>query len=106
MLVLANIPAQAQQTNATIKGSYVLTQEGMTADGQSFTSLGAFQFNENGTVSGTEMVLSRTGLARVGLTGTYSFTNGIGSLNLLSSSSDDDGNTVTLSETYRMLGTQ
>lgn len=107
MLVLASIPAHAQQTNATIKGSYVLTQEGMTPDGQPFTSLATFQFNENGSVSGTEMVLSRTGLARVALTGTYSFANGVGSLNLLSSSSDDDGNTVVnLSETYRMLATQ
>lgn len=95
----AFLPAQMPQ--ASLKGSYVLSEEGSTANGP-IASLALLNFSDGGVVSGKEFLRTASGSKWLDLRGSYTLDGGnLGTLSLTSITQDSDGNDVPSGMTYR-----
>ncbi|MBI3680444.1 MAG: hypothetical protein HY235_08610 [Acidobacteria bacterium] len=98
------LPIHAQQGSLTkLKGSYVLSEEGVSQAG-SLVTLAALTFAENGSVSGVQLIQTANGTARLDVQGVYNFdTAKVGTLTLNSSTTDAEGNAVNSAANYKIL---
>ncbi|MBI4908352.1 MAG: hypothetical protein HY820_32295 [Acidobacteria bacterium] len=95
----ASLPAQTQQTS--LKGNYILADEGTGSTG-AFASLALLTFTEAGSVSGKEFARTMSGEQWIDIQGNYTFDGAnLGSLALTHSSQDAEGNDISVVEHYR-----
>lgn len=89
-------------TLASVKGTYVFTEQGDVGSSTPFTGIGVLMLDGSGNASGIETIQGPNGSMDVKITGTYSINvDGSGSLVLtnMASTTDTDGNAATESFT-------
>jgi len=96
--------AQATTTAPKLKGSYVLAEEGTGPTGQDVAALATLMIADNGSVVGKKFTASGQRVQQQDFQGSFtSDADGSGTLLLSTSSTDEDGNTATTTESYRLL---
>lgn len=92
------------QSTQKLKGSYVLTETGTTPNGQNFAALASLTLSDNGSVIGTELLQTATGLNSIGVQGTYSLSaDNTGTLILSPLSTDTVDNSSIANQDYVLV---
>lgn len=104
LLSLLCAPVSAQSAAAAINGAYVLMEEGTGPDGLPAVGLAILKFSENGSVIGVKVSRAKNTLIHRDVQGTYTLDgNGGGILVLNAGYSDEEGNSLCVNETYKLV---
>lgn len=103
ILAVAAVPAGAQTTN-TLKGTYVLTEAGLTPAGQELSTLARLVFSGDGAITGTVVMQVGTTTATFDAQGTYTIdSSGAGVMSLLTSVTSTDGDVAGTTANYKLI---
>ncbi len=103
ILAVAAVPAGAQTTN-TLKGTYVLTEAGLTPASQELSTLARLVFSGDGTITGTVVMQVGTTTATFDAQGTFTIdSDGTGVMSLLTSVTSTDGDVAGTTANYKLI---
>jgi hypothetical protein len=103
ILAVAAVPAGAQTTNI-LKGTYVLTEAGLTPAGQKLSTLARLVFSGDGSITGTVVMQVGTSTATFDAQGTYTIdSDGTGVMALLTSITSSDGDVTGTTANYKVI---
>jgi hypothetical protein len=101
LVVTSALPAQT--VAPTLDGAYVLAEEGSSPNGP-INTLATLRFAENGSVTGSLLLHTDFDLLRFDVQGSYKMETGtVGCMTLSTSTTDEDGNSITKDYKYRLL---
>lgn len=88
----------------TLKGSFVLSEEGQLSSNQPMAGLAALNFSDNGSVTGMKIMQSPGTLTRASVQGAYTLNaDGTGTLSLLVTAIPSDSESQPWSENFRLM---